>query len=856
MADEQQEDQQEEQIMLDALLVPIDDQLRFDSATIGLLWRKPSLMSSIKFICSQKPEVCKQGAKDLVFGMPIPMLMLNDDIKAFDAYMEYLTKAKEGKRAKGHGKGLVTKKGVELAIEKIATVGVPNKKRTEIVIKQTGKSEDVEDNVDSEETKEDEEPQLTRRRQTGVVIRSGIQHETDEEALDHSKKLKGVERMSKTAEFLLQLNQEKKASKQDFILQQRPKGSGEGSCVTLEVPNGLSHKSLNKGSSVTIAVLDEPSGSSISSSSESKIEDITSDDESDGADDKEKADDSMTTGDEKATKEQADEEQAGNEQHVDDQGGNEQAGNIQAKVHISEPQIEKPGVTILSSSQTLSSAEYDNQFINDNLDVLINDVLKEPVKPEVQSLMDKQLTSPLKLKNVLPKDASDFGKIKRDKASKQSMPKYSTPSFDEDSLLKYDQKDKLLKMMMKSKSYDKHPAHRALRRDDNDQDPLVDSKKVKKKRKQKDSESSKKDKDQAGSSKKGKSPSKSSKTNKSVHAKETVHDVKMEAGESVKEDVVDAKDPSQADAKWHKEPTVDDAPEQIWFNEMVNAEKDPLTFDDVMGSVIDFTKFTKNCLKKDKITKADLEGRAFKLLKGKHRNYIELEYNFEQCYLALTDQLDWVNPKGDRIPHDLSKPLTLHGAPVIGDPNVNYSTERDKLFNPVTKYRMKILSIIRILVDKQFGYGYLKEIVVRRSNQKEYTFKEADFPRLHLNDIEDIIVIQKWVEDVQLRVESYQTKLNITMPQFLMRVDEVYKFGYGTLKKVRDKLDYMLHNFELGYNDGMPKRAWTDKDKKRTASMLEKIEKTLLTRWIMRSLECFVDGRRIKTDYSLLMRTE
>ncbi|GKC98944.1 hypothetical protein Tco_1169219, partial [Tanacetum coccineum] len=122
------------------------------------------------------------------------------------------------------------------------------------------------------------------------------------------------------------------------------------------------------------------------------------------------------------------------------------------------------------------------------------------------------------------------------------------------------------------------------------------------------------------------------------------------------------------------------------------------------------------------------------------------------------------------------------------------------------------------------------------------------------------IVIQKRVKDVQLRVESYQTKLNITMPQvrcaglddkepyttfykprgvvylnkdnnkFLMKADELYKFRDGTLKKVCDKLDYMLHNFELGYNKGMPKRPWIDKDKKQTTSMLEKIEKTLLKR--------------------------
>ncbi|GJS27389.1 hypothetical protein Tco_0488009 [Tanacetum coccineum] len=106
------------------------------------------------------------------------------------------------------------------------------------------------------------------------------------------------------------------------------------------------------------------------------------------------------------------------------------------------------------------------------------------------------------------------------------------------------------------------------------------------------------------------------------------------------------------------------------------------------------------------------------------------------------------------------------------------------------------------------------------------------------------IVLKKRVEDVQLGVESYQTKLNTTRPQvrcdnldlkepctilhkpkgvvylnknngkYLMRADELYKFSDGTLKPVCDIQNSRLYNFELGYNAGMPKRAWTKKDKK------------------------------------------
>ncbi|GKB33892.1 hypothetical protein Tco_0873293 [Tanacetum coccineum] len=82
---------------------------------------------------------------------------------------------------------------------------------------------------------------------------------------------------------------------------------------------------------------------------------------------------------------------------------------------------------------------------------------------------------------------------------------------------------------------------------------------------------------------------------------------------------------------------------KTWFNDMVNAEKDPLTFDDLMATPIDFTKFAMNRLKKDKITKADLVGPVYKLLKGTCKSSIELEYNIEQCYLTMSDQLDWAS---------------------------------------------------------------------------------------------------------------------------------------------------------------------------------------------------------------------
>ncbi|GJS69314.1 hypothetical protein Tco_0702155 [Tanacetum coccineum] len=42
-------------------------------------------------------------------------------------------------------------------------------------------------------------------------------------------------------------------------------------------------------------------------------------------------------------------------------------------------------------------------------------------------------------------------------------------------------------------------------------------------------------------------------------------------------------------------------------------------------------------------------GPVYNLLKSTCKSYAELEYNIEECYKALNDELDWNNPEGYRI---------------------------------------------------------------------------------------------------------------------------------------------------------------------------------------------------------------
>ncbi|GJR93401.1 hypothetical protein Tco_0265575 [Tanacetum coccineum] len=242
------------------------------------------------------------------------------------------------------------------------------------------------------------------------------------------------------------------------------------------------------------------------------------------------------------------------------------------------------------------------------------------------------------------------------------------------------------------------------------------------------------------------------------------------------------------------------------------------------------------------------------------------------------------NLEGDRYPFDLSKPLPLQGHPghltVVVDYFFNNDLEYLKSSDPERTYTtsiikikeaqyeiigieyMKILGVYSVSVKKLHGYGHLEEVVVKRADRQVYKFKEDDFMDLHLNDIEDMLilavqhklfhlndsdivdfivalhmftrslVIKRRVKDLQLSVESYQKKLNISAPQQtfpeikfkerytpsykppgviyedltkqkrVMRADEVYKFSDGTHKKVRDGLHYKILDFAFRIQQG------------------------------------------------------
>nr|GEU64434.1 ribonuclease H-like domain-containing protein [Tanacetum cinerariifolium] len=229
---------------------------------------------------------------------------------------------------------------------------------------------------------------------------------------------------------------------------------------------------------------------------------------------------------------------------------------------------------------------------------------------------------------------------------------------------------------------------------------------------------------------------------------------------------------------------------------------------------------------------------------------------------------------------------------------------------------MRILSAVRIEVFSMYGYDYMKKIVLRRADLNEHIIAERDFKYLYPSDFEDLyllnhqghlnhlppkdkrilsttvnqwirqLVIRQRVEDFQLGIESYQTQLNLTKPQWdatgfeykhdytvidspravifrdkygvqmMMRFNEIHKFSDGTLRQIDEALDYRVKEFRNNrINPGLNTRFWTRKDVNRCKAFMFAIQRRLRLRRIFRNLESFVGGRLREGDYRLLKLT-
>nr|GEY59941.1 hypothetical protein [Tanacetum cinerariifolium] len=207
---------------------------------------------------------------------------------------------------------------------------------------------------------------------------------------------------------------------------------------------------------------------------------------------------------------------------------------------------------------------------------------------------------------------------------------------------------------------------------------------------------------------------------------------------------------------------------------------------------------------KKKLRKFDLEGPAFKVVKAFHENNISLHFQMEECHRLLTNKVDLVNPEGHRLMPNVGKLAALLISKLKATNYLDFGLEelvpslwiksecdynisasygitqwwfkRMELYitrhsahsdHLVVRSYMWILSVISIKTFERYRYAYLREIIICRADYNKYKISEAVFKNLHPNDFEDLnIVIIQRVKDLQLGIESYQTKLNLTEPRW------------------------------------------------------------------------------------------
>nr|GEV01548.1 retrovirus-related Pol polyprotein from transposon TNT 1-94 [Tanacetum cinerariifolium] len=377
------------------------------------------------------------------------------------------------------------------------------------------------------------------------------------------------------------------------------------------------------------------------------------------------------------------------------------------------------------------------------------------------------------------------------------------------------------------------------------------------------------------------------------------------------------KKPPTPDRAWNKTLPATHESIQPWISDLGKQADSRSSFNVLMDTPVDFLAFLMNQLKVDTLTPELLVGLTYELVKGSCKSLVELEFFLEEVYKATTDQLDWNNPEGQQYPHNLLKSLPLipnsrgrRGIPFdhfinndleylrggassrkyttsvtktkaadyghikwIEDLFYEFEVNRESARDVYSKPR--IIAVTELQIVEWNNYKHLDWITVRRDDDKLYKFKEGDFKRLRIQDIEDMllllvqgkltnlaveerfafnvslrmftrsIVIQWRMKDLQLAYTAYSNPRgfiyqNKDKQNRLMRIDELHKFSNGTLNDVRTALDDRLKGNRMKY---LPQAIWRKSDKERAATMIQAIDKQLKTRMIMRSLEKFISER-------------
>ncbi|GJT57729.1 hypothetical protein Tco_0992783 [Tanacetum coccineum] len=276
------------------------------------------------------------------------------------------------------------------------------------------------------------------------------------------------------------------------------------------------------------------------------------------------------------------------------------------------------------------------------------------------------------------------------------------------------------------------------KRSHDNQDTLNDRKREKRKKQRKDV---------------GQSSSRSSRRNKSpmVHAQD---DTPVVQSLNLKDEYIW----TCPNPEWYtKSGSIDVAKRKMtWFDLLLKSYIGQNGNHIIRPSIVAIAKKLKAIIQKDELTIADLEGEGAGLerIEQQYQNDVELEYHINQLKAVVLSEAKWNSDEDD-----VSKPRTfkrhmykntkLH--PSFYNNDFYYlvcMSMEEKYTTSITKHyaaRYYKQGIEDMISDKwcKETHSYIFEALnVRRSGDNEYEFSHADLPRLSLNDVEDMYLLQ------------------------------------------------------------------------------------------------------------------
>ncbi|GJT61534.1 hypothetical protein Tco_1005067 [Tanacetum coccineum] len=400
----------------------------------------------------------------------------------------------------------------------------------------------------------------------------------------------------------------------------------------------------------------------------------------------------------------------------------------------------------------------------------LDDALLKTLERHTADLVEKYSVLPApesSKKQESKKSPEEIIRIKREQEEKKQEPTYTIKSTDKAALEEFDLKSALFKSMHKNKSANRNPANyrlyhalmEALIEDENAMDKEV-ADTVKDHKRKHDGDDDDKDNDEdptTGSNRVG------SKTGKSAPANDPVEEPtdKVIMDEEPTKDIPisdegHVSDPEETDnahmpkipdtTTWFRPMPKEERPASLkpewvippiylpeadnnWANAFAKAHQDPdeNRLHNKIEDIGSFIRWYCRRIGKEELSKANLEGPAFMMVKGFHENSISLQFQMEECHKLLTNQIDLVNPEGYRIVLDISNPLPLGGPPgqVTIQPQFFFNKDLEYLLTG-DKERNRALSISKLKAALYQDFG-LEELVPSLwiESEREYDISAA-----------------------------------------------------------------------------------------------------------------------------------